>query len=68
MKIITGLFVGGVCVFGGYVIKKLNDIHKEIIYFEEQKGILYNRKEHYKKANENLEGFLKAIESMNGSE
>ena len=57
-KIVKGIFVGGVCVFGGYVIKKLKDIHEEIIYFEEQKGIFYNKKEHYAKASENLETIL----------
>ena len=57
--IVTVIFVGGVCVFGGYIIKKLNDIHKEIIYFEEQKGIMYNRKKCYKKADENLEVIFK---------
>ena len=48
-KVIKGIFVGGVCVFGGYVVKKLKDIHNEIIYFEREKYISFNKKEHDKR-------------------
>lgn len=37
--------IGVVCIFGIYVVKKLNDVHDEIIHFEECKGVYCNKKE-----------------------
>jgi len=31
---------GFICVLGGIIYKKLKDIHEEIVYFEDQKGLL----------------------------
>lgn len=39
------LIVLGVIGGFGLIYKKLNDIHKEIIYFESTKGINYSKKE-----------------------
>ena len=44
-KILTGLCIGGTIAFGVYVVKKLNDIHEEIIYFEKDHGTYWSRKE-----------------------
>ena len=46
-----GLVVGGV-ILEMKVIKKLDDIHKEIIYFEEKKGIYCDRKTYDKRFKE----------------
>ena len=48
-KILTGLCIGGTIAFGAYVVKKLNDIHEEIIYFEKDHGTYWSRKEFNKK-------------------
>lgn len=50
---ITNIAVGGiVCIVGVIVYKKLKDIHDEIIYFEDRKGIIYSNKEYDKKLKE----------------
>lgn len=50
---ITNIAVGGiVCIAGVIVYKKLKDIHDEIIYFEDRKGIIYSNKEYDKKLKE----------------
>ena len=46
--IIKNIIVIGCGIFAGIVIKKLDDIHEEIQYFERQKGIYLNKKEYYK--------------------
>lgn len=43
-----GLVVGGV-IFEMSIIKKLNDIHEEIKYFERQKDVWYSKKENDKR-------------------
>lgn len=45
----TNIIVSGgiVCIVGGIIYKKLKDIHEEIIYFEDKKGVLYSKKEYY---------------------
>lgn len=48
-KDISNVVVGGiVCIVGGIIYKKLRDIHEEIIYFEDQKGLWYSKKEYDK--------------------
>lgn len=49
--LIFGLVVGGV-ILEASIIKKLDDIHKEIIYFEETKGVYCDRKSHEKRFND----------------
>lgn len=39
------LVIGGLYVMGGVIIKKLDDIQKEIEYFEYEKGVWYTYKE-----------------------
>ena len=39
------LVIGGLYVMGGVIIKKLNDIQKEIEYFECEKGVWNTYKE-----------------------
>lgn len=43
-----GMFAGGT-ILGLSIIKKLNDIHEEIKYFERQKDIWYSKKENDKR-------------------
>ena len=43
-KIFKSIFVGGSFIFYGYVIKKLNDIHKEIINLEKAEDVYYKIK------------------------
>lgn len=42
----------GLYVMGGFILKKLKDVQDEIEYFEDQKGVIYNRKDYCKKLNE----------------
>lgn len=52
-KDITNVAVGGiVCIVGGVIYKKLKDIHEEIVYFEDKKGLWYSKKEYDKKQKE----------------
>lgn len=39
-KTCAALIVVGVCTFTGYVIRKLNDIQREIEHFENAKGVM----------------------------
>ncbi len=45
-KLFFGLF-GGIYILAGIVLYKINDVQKEIEYFENQKGF-YTRKEYDK--------------------
>lgn len=42
----------GLYVMGGFILKKLKDVQDEIEYFEDQKGVIYNRKDYCKKLDE----------------
>lgn len=45
-KDVTNIVVGGiVCIVGGFIYKKLKDIHEEIIYFEDRKNVWMSKKE-----------------------
>ena len=48
------LVVGGV-ILEMSVIKKLNDIHEEIKYFERHKGLYYDKKAYDRRLKEKLE-------------
>lgn len=46
-KLFFGLF-GGIYILAGIVLYKINNVQKEIEYFENQKGLFYTRKEYNK--------------------
>ena len=46
-KLFFGLF-GSIYILAGIVLYKINNVQKEIEYFENQKGIFYTRKEYNK--------------------
>ena len=48
MKGLLAISIVTTCVIGGIIIKKLKDIHEEIIYFEDAKSIHYSKKEYSK--------------------
>lgn len=47
-KIVLGdiLTVGAISIVGAIVVKKIDNIQKEIEYFEDSKGVFYTRKQH----------------------
>lgn len=50
MKTLIGISIGTTCIIGGIIIKKLKDIHDEIIFIEENHcGFYTTAKEYYKK-------------------
>lgn len=46
-KLFFGLF-GSIYILTGIVLYKINNVQKEIEYFENQKGLFYTRKEYNK--------------------
>lgn len=40
--------VGSIIIIGGILYKKLKNIHEEIIYFEQYKGVYLSKREHEK--------------------
>lgn len=63
-KDITNVAVGGiVCIVGVVIYKKLKDIHEEIIYFEDKKGIWNSKKKSDRKYKKWLKEKMEKTES-----
>ena len=52
-KLFFGLF-GSIYILVGIVLYKINNVQKEIEYFENQKGLFYTRKEYNKNTKKNI--------------
>ena len=63
LLVITAISAGVTCIIGGIILKKLSDVHKEIMYFEEAKGVYRTKKEHDRLENEYWKNYYKKTES-----